>query len=321
MHLEHDRSLKYVLSLGGGGYRGLFTIEFLRFLEADVGPLKGRLNLVAGTSAGSINAMGLAAGLSAEVIRDATLSFGESIFPPERIPFSGMLKQAVSHKRDAARLKQSLSELLGTTKLGETKVPAVASAVDLTAGQPRIFCPSFLGGRDDNVTLVDIVLASTAAPTYFPPHAIGPKLFVDGGLFANVPDLTAAVIATRATGWRSDQIRMLCVGTTFASTALAASAKTAALTGIDWGNPRNPILLQQIMSAQILFARECAQKIVGHEHYIAIDPAPSTDQEAVLGLDVATDAAKQTLQSMAQDSYEKFSREHARFIALMKSAA
>jgi uncharacterized protein len=316
----NDRSLKYVLSLGGGGYRGLFTIEFLTLLEAEIGPLKDRLSLVAGTSAGSINAMGLAAGLPAKKIRDETVKLGMSVFPPERIPLAGVIQQVVGHKRDPVLLKKALADMLHDTTLGQTVVPALATAVDLTAGQPRVFKPRCLGGRDDDMRLVDIVLASTAAPTYFPPHAIGSKLFVDGGLFANVPDLIAAIESTTSTGWNRDRIRLLCVGTTLESAAMAASAKTAALSGIDWGNPKNPILLQQIMSAQIRSARDGAQRIVGRDHYIAVDPAPSSSQEAVLGLDVATEEAKKTLASMAQDAFAQFLESHSTFVALLKSA-
>jgi patatin-like phospholipase/acyl hydrolase len=315
-----DRSLKFVLSLGGGGYRGLFTIEFLTLLEAEVGPLKDRVSLIIGTSAGSINAMGLASGLAAKTIRDQFLKLGKSVFPPERIPLAGIIAQVASHKRDPAQLESALVEMLNDRTLGKTIVPALATAVDLTAGLPRVFKPKRLGGRDDELRLVDVVLASTAAPTYFPPHAIGPKLFVDGGLFANVPDLIAAVESTTSTGWNRDRIRLLCIGTTLESAAMAASAKTAALSGIDWGNPRTPLLLQQIMGSQIRSARDNAKKIVGEDHYIVVDPAPSSSQEAVLGLDVATEDAKKTLASMAHDAFRQFLEDHSTFVSLLKSA-
>jgi hypothetical protein len=100
---------------------------------------------------------------------------------------------------------------------------------------------------------------------------------------------------------------------------MAASAKTAALSGIDWGNPKNPIILQQIMGAQIRSARDAAERIMGKDHYIAVDPACSSSQEAVLGLDVATDKAKKTLASMAQDAFAQFLKDHPTFVALLKS--
>jgi len=49
------------------------------------------------------------------------------------------------------------------------------------------------------------------------------------------------------------------------------------------------------MSAQIRSARDSAERIVGSDNYVAVDPAPSSSQKAVLGLDVATEDAKQTL--------------------------
>ena len=317
---SQDNSFKYVLSLGGGGYRGLFTIEFLAMLEEITGPLRDRVSLVAGTSAGSINAMGLAIGLPARTIRDKTVQLGSSVFPPERIPFQGFINQALKHKRDPSLLKRALTEILGDWTLGQTVVPALGTAVDLTAGQPKIFKAKELGGQDDGIKLVDIVLASTAAPTYFPPHRIGPKTYVDGGLFANVPDLIAAIKSTSSTGWRRDRIRLLCIGTTLENVSMAASDRTASLTGIDWGNPKNPLLLQQIMGAQIRSARDIAKRIVGVENYISIDPSPSAAQQAVLGLDIATEDAKNTLLSMAHDAFTQFLDQHSDFVALLRSA-
>jgi patatin-like phospholipase/acyl hydrolase len=315
-----DNAPKFVLSLGGGGYRGLFTIEFLTLLEEQTGPLKDRLSLVVGTSVGSINALGLAAGLESDKIRDAMVDLGKMVFPPERVPFAGMIKQVLSHRRDPTALKLALSKMLGSMTLGQTVVPALVTAVDITAGQPRVFRTKRFGGRDDGLPLVDVALASAAAPTYFPPHYIEPKYYADGGLFANAPDLTAAVEATTSMGWRKEKIRLLCIGATLSNDALASSERTGALTGIDWGDPREPILLQQIMGSQVRYSRDCARRIVGANRYIAVDPIPSSKQQSVLGLDVATDTAIKTLRSIAIDAFNQFVDEHSDFIALLKAS-
>jgi len=49
-----------------------------------------------------------------------------------------------------------------------------------------------------NISLVDVALSTSAAPTYFPSHNIGKYKFVDGGVIANNPALFAH---TEASEW------------------------------------------------------------------------------------------------------------------------
>lgn len=299
-----DDGHKFVLSLAGGGFRGLFTAEFLTLFENELGrPLHECLDLVVGTSVGAINAAGLAVGLEAASLRDMMVDLGRSVFPPERIPFSHLAKQILAQKRDPTLLAQALQQALGaTTLLADTKVPVAIAAVDITGGRHKVFRDRRLGGRDDSTGLVDAVLASTAAPTYFPPHSIDAKTYADGGLFANAPDLIAATTALGDMRWRPDNITLVCVGATQSNDALASDEKTASLTGIDWGG----LLLGQIMGAQVRFARESARKLVGEERYFMFDPVPGPRQEAVLGLDKADESAIKTLRGIAEDTFEEF---------------
>jgi predicted acylesterase/phospholipase RssA len=76
------RERKWILCLSGGGYRGLFTAKVLESLEAHLErPLHEVFDLVAGTSIGSILALGIANGLKAERFVRLFEERGKDIFP------------------------------------------------------------------------------------------------------------------------------------------------------------------------------------------------------------------------------------------------
>ena len=89
-----------ILSLSGGGYRGLFTAEILARLEEQADrPIGGCFDLIAGTSIGGIIAIGLGVGRTATDIRDAFLDNGEAIFPAQPPPPKGWLRSKIAQYR------------------------------------------------------------------------------------------------------------------------------------------------------------------------------------------------------------------------------
>jgi hypothetical protein len=68
---------------------------------------------------------------------------------------------------------------------------------------------------DHKRSAVDVALATAAAPTYFPAHALADDaLLVDGGVWANNPTGMAAVEAVAVLGWRGENLRILSLGCT-----------------------------------------------------------------------------------------------------------
>jgi patatin-like phospholipase/acyl hydrolase len=83
--LPLSSSSRWILSLAGGGYKGLFTAHFLSLLQTELGrPLHEVFDLVAGTSIGSILALGIALSLDAPVLEELLVSKGKTIFPGYR---------------------------------------------------------------------------------------------------------------------------------------------------------------------------------------------------------------------------------------------
>src|SRR5262249_49751692 len=94
--------------------------------------------------------------------------------------------------------------------------PCVIPTVCLSKGGPQIFKtdhhPDF--SRDHRVSAVDVAIATSAAPTYFPVAEIADGLYADGGLYANSPDLIALHEAEHFFGISTEDTRLLSIGTT-----------------------------------------------------------------------------------------------------------
>lgn len=310
--------IKKGLSIAGGGFKGLMTAEFLRLLEEETGPLGEKFDVVSGTSVGSLIATGICLGTPMERIVELMLGGGEYIFPPEAIPLSGAAKKAFSSgKHDPGRLERIISSVTGDARLDDCETPIIISAVDLTSARAKVFKSGSLGGSptDGKLLLSDLAMASAAAPTFFPPHKIGPKYYCDGGLFANAPDLPNAVELRKLCVTPNDYPRLLCVGTPDKDHALASSARTGKLRGIDWASLSDPVLLNQMMSAQMTFNKYCAEGILGPDCIADVSPVASHRQSEVLGLDVASADAKDTLFSIAHDAFEEFRNGKAKFLS------
>lgn len=189
-----------ILCLSGGGYLGLYSAALVAALEEHTGrPVAESFDLIAGTSIGGIIALGLAARRPAAEIRDAFLEHGPKIFsakrpPPSAVEVAQLLARPTTPKFGQAELRGTIEEIVGADlTMGDLFHRVMVPAVNLTKGKPQVFKtahhPTFV--RDWRLKVVDVALATSAAPTYFPIHRIGGEMFADGGLYANSPDQLA----------------------------------------------------------------------------------------------------------------------------------
>jgi uncharacterized protein len=185
----------HILSLSGGGYFGLYTISVLAGIEEASGkPLARSFELLAGTSVGGIIALGLAAEVPAAEIKTAFERNGTAIFSERPVPTSwwgaarDLARYVAKPKYQSDALRQTIAGLIGAeTCIGDLKHPVIVPAVNLTKGRPQVFkTPHHPDFRTDlYLRVVDIALATSAAPTYFPVAEISDALYADGGLYAN----------------------------------------------------------------------------------------------------------------------------------------
>jgi patatin-like phospholipase/acyl hydrolase len=296
-----------LLTLSGGGYRGLYTAAALAALEKAVGrPIGQCFELVAGTSIGGIIALAVAFEVKMQTVVETFRSVGTDIFPKRRSASTiARLRNLVSDFRHPLFAVEPLREVIETligkdTLLGDAKHPVLIPSVNLTEGRPQVFKTRHYEGahRDWQLSAVEIGLATSAAPTFFPPARIGNCLYADGGLFANSPDLAALHEATFFLKKPRSECWLLSVGTTTAKYSVADEPGQS--YGIKfWITDEQRRLPNVIISAQQQFAEQIALHDLG-ERYRKIDTIPSHEQVIHLGLAEAGPTATETLLGLGQ---------------------
>ena len=294
-----------VLALSGGGFLGLYTAAVLAELEEiNKRPIASCFDLLAGTSIGGIIALGLAAGSSASRIKSVFESNGQRIFGNKPPPMSKLeairdiAQGTFFSKYETSVLRETIESIVGKDKrIGELKHAILIPSINLSKGSPQIFkTPHHKDFRLDlNLRVVDVALATSAAPTYFPLAQIGDSLFADGGLYANSPDLLALHEATHFFKANEGHMRLLSIGTTTAQFSFGHPQKMN--FGIkDWFTG------QRLMNVIIASQQKSVDFMLRHrlgERYVRLDAVQSKEQERTLGLDVATDEAQKTIRALA----------------------
>ena len=224
-----------VLSLDGGGIRGIFPAVILNEVEKDL-KNKGvenwhiyqNVDLIFGTSTGGILALALSLGIPAEEIKNLYFNNAEKIFGNKK----GFLKCIQNSSHDRKSLQSLLIDVFSkyhvgnNPKLKDCKVPVGVSIYDLSIGKPSVlksnYHPRFT--RDPNLPLLDAALSTSSAPTYFDPYSgdmykdgkgdiLQFKNKVDGGVWANNPSLIALIEAQKAFKIPLENINLLSIGT------------------------------------------------------------------------------------------------------------
>ena len=218
-----DRQFR-ILSVDGGGIRGIFPVAFLAGLEKRYlggASVAGYFDLIAGTSTGGIIALGLASGLTASELLDVYVRRGCEIFPPPREGPRGAvqrtwrtLRQCFRYSYDRDALSRVLVETLGDRRFGNAKARLCIPSFDGRYGEVYVFKtphhPDFRKDREER--MVDVAAATGAAPTYFRPLEHGGYRFVDGGVWVNNPVMIALVDALSCFDVARERIRILTLG-------------------------------------------------------------------------------------------------------------
>ncbi|KRE48382.1 CBASS cGAMP-activated phospholipase [Paenibacillus sp. Soil724D2] len=187
-----------ILSIDGGGIKGLYSAIILQKMEEEYGSIHKHFDLICGTSTGGIIALALAAGVPASEIVRFYKEAGPKIFPYKRKWMRKLhwLKQiGIISKYSDKDLRSALTNVFGDMRIEDCKTNVLIPSVNITTGEPYVFKSDHnpLLTRDKKRLLTEVALATSAAPTYFPIVQLqtnkGVEQFVDGGLVANNPSL------------------------------------------------------------------------------------------------------------------------------------
>jgi len=173
--------MKHVLALDGGGMRGYFTYHLLLQIQKHIKgdqPFHEYFDLVVGTSAGAFVGAAVACGLFSHpdqlelMVQDSFNVFGTK---NECQPLFAPIYTGVEKKR-------ILNRYFGSYKMSDCKIP-FAAVTTTSNWQKRVFA-SWI---DKDISLADVLDASSAVPSYFPPVNINDQWYLDGGIVSNCP--------------------------------------------------------------------------------------------------------------------------------------
>jgi hypothetical protein len=275
--------MKKVLSIDGGGIRGVFPVSFLANVEETIGHNIGDyFDLIVGTSTGGIIALALGLGFSAREILTFYEDLGDSVFRGNRL--LGLLRRIGFAKYSSGPLRAALQLKFGQSLLGNSRRRLVVPSLNLLTGEVHIYKTAHHPrlATDYRVPMVDVALATSAAPTYFPTHKSATGLpLIDGGVWANNPAGLAAVEALSMLGWNKGEFKILSLGCTCAALDVAPS------TVLGWGlAPWALRIVDVIMTAQSSSSLGTAQHLAGHENVIRVNPMMPAGR---FGLDVVSE--------------------------------
>jgi len=226
----------HILSLDGGGIRGLLTAILLERLEDTLPGTLAQVDLFAGTSTGGILALALAAGHAPTEARDVYEKQGRVVFADTALDNLANLGHALGAQYSAAPLKRLLTEQFGDMRLGDLPHKVLIAAFDLDNGPDlpppvRTWKPKFFHNfpgpdSDGDERVVDVALRTSAAPSYFPVY----QGYVDGGVVAGNPSMAALAQALEPNtgGQALPDVSLLSVGT-------GRNARHLTAQNNDWG--------------------------------------------------------------------------------------
>jgi patatin-like phospholipase/acyl hydrolase len=207
-----------ILSLDGGGIKGLFSAAFMAKLEEDLGiNIVDHFDLIVGTSTGGIIALGLGFGLTPKELVEFYYEKGLRIF--RKTPIWTSLKGWLFPKYSGRDLESVFREkdCFGEKLLGESKKRLVIPSYNIDSSQVYLFKTAHHERfkRDYKVPAWKIARATSAAPSYFPISTdIDNIRMVDGGVWANNPAMVGLFEAIAVLGVPLEQVRIMSVGTT-----------------------------------------------------------------------------------------------------------
>lgn len=321
-----------VLSLDGGGLRGIAPLRVLHWIEAETGQRIHELfDAVAGTSTGGIIACGLVGSADGE---RPVMDLGQilalyeneaaTIFPPAQRPLqrlSRSVRSLFDPRFDPNGLDVLLRRSFSDLRLSSALVPVIVPAYDLAHNEVLVFKSRKAANPAFDCTLREVCRATSAAPTYLPsfpmpyPDRSGvpkPRVCIDGGVYLNNPAL-AAVAELVKHGHRGEpvqlaQIKCLSLGTGIHLKDLD-EAKSSSWGIFSWARPITDVMMQASSMSVDYVAQQLLPDYLRLQFHIAeerfsnmADARPETRAhwEERIEQEVLTEANKDRLRAFFQ---------------------
>jgi len=252
-----------ILAMDGGGIRGTYTAAVLDELQHRLKrPVNDYFDLVVGTSTGGIIALALANEMSTKEILSIYCDSGSEIFPHAKSGSKGLIDWIFSPKHDSRRLTDSLTAVFGSRKFMDSTENVAVTSFDAADASPVVFRSDYHKSMSTygELSVVDVALATSAAPTYFSAAPAGTGFMIDGGVWANCPVMVGLTDAMSIFEKQRKEIRILSIGTTSEPVFVEKSALDGGL--IDWAKPAAPTIMHASKLAALNQARRIAHSVL-----------------------------------------------------------
>jgi len=259
-----------ILSLDGGGIKGIFSAAVLAAVEKDLSvKIVDHFDLIVGTSTGGIIALGLGLGLSPKEIVSFYVQKGPEIF--KNVFSTRSILHWTFRKFSQRKLMEALTdpEFFGDKTLGDSTKRLVIPSYNLGEDDVYLFKTPHHERlkRDWKVPAWQVALATSAAPTYFPvSRHVDHQRHIDGGIWANNPTMVGVVEAVSMLDISLDQIRVLSLGTS--EEVIRRPSKLDIGGKLTWANHA----VHLIMRGQSLGAHKQASHLLGTDRVLRVDP-------------------------------------------------
>ncbi|KAK1287033.1 hypothetical protein QJS10_CPB19g01589 [Acorus calamus] len=331
-----------ILSIDGGGVRGIIPGVILHFLESKLQELDGKhvrladyFDVIAGTSTGGLVTAMITSPdkktpgnnkrplYAAEDIVKFYLEHCPKIFPQKRgltARVKNLIKAFRGPKYDGKYLQSLVKNELGETHLNETLTNVVIPSFDIKLLQPTIFTTY---DAEKNPKISDVCISTSAAPTYLPAHSfeVGERCYnlIDGGVAANNPtslaigEMMKKILKENGDSKSSmkpmDSVKLLVIslGTGFAKgkNFEAPMAAKWGLIGWLYKNGSNPIIdcFSESNADMVDFYTSILFQMLGCEdNYLRIQ---DTLDPAAASVDISTEENLQNLLDIGQKLLNK----------------
>jgi patatin-like phospholipase/acyl hydrolase len=324
-----------ILSIGGGGIRGIIPGQVLVALEEKIQKrdpnkrIADVFDMVAGTSTGGIltclylcpDATGKKPRFSAEDAVNLYLQNGDNIFDVSLFRAITTVEGFAGPKYSAEALETILKNYLGDLKLSQFLKPCLITSYDITRREAKFFNQADFAeeGATRDFLARDVARATSAAPTYFAPaniQALDLQVYplVDGGVFANNPTMCACV---EAFGYdpklEVSDLQILSLGTGDSEHAYHY-AEAKKWGKLQWLEPILDILMSGVSETVDYQMKTLFESAKCSKQYLRIQPELAKFPEVDPAMDNASEKNMQALEAVGDAMATKFNAELDAFV-------
>ncbi|NGX26256.1 MAG: putative sporulation hydrolase CotR [Chlamydiae bacterium] len=258
-----------VLSFDGGGIRGAASLKILKELQKETGvKFHQEFDVFAGTSTGSMIALALACGMDIDLLLTDYEEMSAGVFS------SGSLLTLFRPKYNPNKLKNYIIQTLeacgysANATLGDLSkkiVIPIVSLDDAKEGRWRLEIRENFTKEGGKIKVVDAILESTAAPTYFPSH----KGCVDGGMAMKDPSLAALMTAFNPNTTDLKNFRIFSIGTGYDKDSVKGDENWGIgqwMTNFTGANEGTVPLIELLMDVEEQMPEQVCTKLLGKSY-------------------------------------------------------